>query len=58
VAKVGTSKVGGTISQQAVVHPWLAAVAHGKTNKQNKWISRPERATDHMPSSLAKVKIA
>jgi hypothetical protein len=32
VAKVGTSKAGGTISQQAVVHPWLAADAHG--NKQ------------------------
>jgi hypothetical protein len=35
VAKVGTSKAGGTISQQAVVHPWLAADAHGnkQTNK-------------------------
>jgi hypothetical protein len=33
VAKVGTSKAGGTISQQAAVHPWLAADAHG--NKQN-----------------------
>jgi hypothetical protein len=32
VAKAGTSKAGGTISQQAVVHPWLAAEAHG--NKQ------------------------
>jgi hypothetical protein len=32
VAKVGTSKAGGTISQQAAVHPWLAADAHG--NKQ------------------------
>jgi hypothetical protein len=29
VAKVGTSKAGGTISQQAAVNPWLA---HG--NKQ------------------------
>jgi hypothetical protein len=29
VAKVGTSKAGGTISQQAVVHSWLAADAHG-----------------------------
>jgi hypothetical protein len=29
VAKVGTSKAGGTISQQAAVHPWLAADAHG-----------------------------
>jgi hypothetical protein len=29
------TKAGGTISQQAVVHPWLAADAHGnkKTNK-------------------------
>jgi hypothetical protein len=36
VAKVGTSKAGGTISQQAAVHPWLAADAHGnkQTNKQ------------------------
>jgi hypothetical protein len=36
VAKVGTSKEGGTISQQAAVHPWLAAGAHGNklTNKQ------------------------
>jgi hypothetical protein len=34
VVKVGTSKAGGTISQQAVVHPWLAADAHG--NKQKK----------------------
>jgi hypothetical protein len=32
VAKVGTSKAGGTISQQAAVHPWLAADAH--VNKQ------------------------
>jgi hypothetical protein len=32
MAKVGTSKAGGTISQQAAVHPWLAADAHG--NKQ------------------------
>jgi hypothetical protein len=29
VDKAGTSKAGGTISQQAVVHPWLAADAHG-----------------------------
>jgi hypothetical protein len=37
VAKVGTSKAGGTISQQAVVHPWLAADVHGnkQTNKGN-----------------------
>jgi hypothetical protein len=36
VAKVGTSKAGGTISQQAAVRPWLAADAHGnkQTNKQ------------------------
>jgi hypothetical protein len=33
VAKVGTSKAGGTIHQQAAVHPWLAADAH--VNKQN-----------------------
>jgi hypothetical protein len=36
VAKVGTSKAGGTISQQAAVHPWLAADAHGnKTNNSH-----------------------
>jgi hypothetical protein len=31
------SKAGGTISQQAAVHPWLAADAHGnkQTNKPN-----------------------
>jgi hypothetical protein len=36
VAKVGTSKAGGTTSQQAAVHPWIAADAHGnkQTNKQ------------------------
>jgi hypothetical protein len=35
VAKVGTPKAGGTISQQAAVHPWLNADAHGnkQTNK-------------------------
>jgi hypothetical protein len=33
VAKVGTSKAGGTISQQAVVPPWLAMGAQ-QTNKQ------------------------
>jgi hypothetical protein len=27
VAKVGTSKAGGTISEKDVVHPWLAAGA-------------------------------
>jgi hypothetical protein len=34
VTKVGTSKACGTISQQAAVHPWLAADAH--RNKQQK----------------------
>jgi hypothetical protein len=34
VAKVGTSKAGGAMSQQAAVHPWLAADAH--INKQTK----------------------
>jgi hypothetical protein len=33
VAKVGTSKVGGTISQQAAVHPWK------QTNKSHNNIS-------------------
>jgi hypothetical protein len=43
VAKFGTSKAGGTISQQAAVHPWFAADAHGnkQTNsKQNKFRSK------------------
>jgi hypothetical protein len=37
VAEAGTSKAGGTISQQAAVHPWLAADAHAskQTNKQH-----------------------
>jgi hypothetical protein len=34
VAKVGTSKAEGTISQQAAVHPWLAADAHGNKKQQ------------------------
>jgi hypothetical protein len=34
VAKVGTSKAGGTISQQAAVHPWLAADAHVQQQQQ------------------------
>jgi hypothetical protein len=42
VAKVGTSKAGGTISQQAAVHPWLAADAHAnkQTNKLKKNLQR------------------
>jgi hypothetical protein len=36
VAKGGTPKVGGTISQQAVVHPSLAADAHGNKAKQTR----------------------
>jgi hypothetical protein len=35
VAKVGMSKAGGTISQQAAVHPWLTADAHGNKQQQN-----------------------
>jgi hypothetical protein len=41
VAKVGTSKAGGIISQQAAVHPWLAADAHG--NKRTKRKISPGR---------------
>jgi hypothetical protein len=35
VAKVGTSDAGGTIKQQAALHPWLATDADGnkQTNK-------------------------
>jgi hypothetical protein len=38
VAKVGTSKAGGTISQQAAVHQGLAADAHvsKQTNVEDK----------------------
>jgi hypothetical protein len=38
VAEVRTSKAGGTIIQQAAVHPWLAADAQGnkQTNKKTK----------------------
>jgi hypothetical protein len=39
VAKVGTPKAGGTISQQATVHPWLAADAQG--NKQTNKLIMP-----------------
>jgi hypothetical protein len=39
VAKVGTSKAGGTKSQQAALHPWLAADAHG--NKQTIYLHSP-----------------
>jgi hypothetical protein len=41
VAKVGTSKAGGTISQQAAVHPWLAVDTHvnKQTNKRNMLIN-------------------
>jgi hypothetical protein len=35
VAKVGTPKTGSTISQQAVVHPWLAADAQNNNNNNN-----------------------
>jgi hypothetical protein len=38
VAKVGTSKAGGTISQQAVVHPWLATDAQQTNNKQQRHV--------------------
>jgi hypothetical protein len=44
VAKVGRSKAGGTISQQAAVHPWLAADAHVK--KQTKCQSALRNITE------------
>jgi hypothetical protein len=40
MAKVGTSKAGGTMSQQAAVHPWLAADAH--VNKQTESLYETE----------------
>jgi hypothetical protein len=53
VAKGGTSKVGGTISQQAVVHPWLAANVHG--NKQtNKQTSLSKGVQQHTRRNTAK----
>jgi hypothetical protein len=36
MAKVGTPKAGVTISQQAVVNPWLAADAKGNKTKQKR----------------------
>jgi hypothetical protein len=50
MAKVGTSKAGGTISKQAAVHPWLAADAHGnkQKNKQTRVINPiPPTASTH-----------
>jgi hypothetical protein len=35
VAKVGTSKAGGKINQQAVVHSWLAVDTHSNNNNNN-----------------------
>jgi hypothetical protein len=35
VAELGTSKSGGTISQQAVVHPWLVMEAQENNNNNN-----------------------
>jgi hypothetical protein len=55
VAKVGTSKAGGAISQQAAVQPWLAADAHG--NKQTNSVKvgkiRYSSATFSLYSSAA-----
>jgi hypothetical protein len=39
VAKVGTSKAGGTISQQAEVQPWHAADAHVQQQQQQQQTS-------------------
>jgi hypothetical protein len=50
VAKVGTSKAGGTISQQAAVHPWLAVDAHGnkkKTPRRQMPRNYPEESIQH-----------
>jgi hypothetical protein len=53
VAKVGTSKAGGTISQQAVVHPWLAADAQG--NKQITILKIPTSFFIENPEKLSKM---
>jgi hypothetical protein len=50
VAEVGTSKAGGTISQQAVVHPWLAADARG--NKQKHFMSMMMMKFSHYDRGL------
>jgi hypothetical protein len=65
VAKGGTSKAGGTISQQAVVHPWLSTDAqqtnkqkqtnknkNKQTNKQTKTNKQPTNQPTNQPSAL------
>jgi hypothetical protein len=55
VAKVGTSKAGGTISQQAEVHPRLAADAHGnkETNPLNEKMSYLTRYVMYSQRNIA-----
>jgi hypothetical protein len=48
VAKVGTSKAGGKISQQAAVHPWLVADAYG-----NKQTNGGMRSPKHLLDALS-----
>jgi hypothetical protein len=65
MAKVGTPKAGGTISQQAAVHPWLAADAH--VNKRKQTTSKiiaifsallcVGQCTDHINISLYKMSL-
>jgi hypothetical protein len=68
VAKIGTYKAGGTISQQAAVHPWLAADAH--VNKQTtnnpkikaldptKLVDRTPKDTSSHPSRTKSSKLS
>jgi hypothetical protein len=57
VVKVGTSKAGGTISQQAAVHTWHAADAHGnKQTRQSK--DGNSRATiPETPLAIIRIKL-
>jgi hypothetical protein len=54
VAKVGTSKAGGTISQQAAVHPWLAADAHGNKQTNKKEHALRQRRTHYNGNSTVR----
>jgi hypothetical protein len=53
MAKVGTSKAGGTISQQAAVHPWLAADAHGNKQYWDGLAATPLKARIHFTIQAA-----
>jgi hypothetical protein len=53
VAKIRTSKAGGTISQQAAVHPWLAADAQGNKQQTTASIFRVEELAQKMDAAVS-----